>query len=75
MKLTTKLTITTKRNGKDLPTLKQDEETLRSWLRRGIIEQKMQLGLTDKVDAGYEVEWVLTDDKGNEFTETSKKEL
>lgn len=75
MKLQTKLTINTEREGKDLPKLNQVEETLRAWLKRGIIEQKIQLGLNDKVDAGFEVEWTLTDDKGNTFTETSKKEL
>lgn len=75
MKLTTKLTINTERKGKDLPKLSQVENTLRAWLKRGIIEQKIQLGLTDKVDAGFEVEWTLTDDEGNKFTETSKKEL
>lgn len=75
MKLRTKLTIATQRNGKDLPTLSQNEDSLRAWLRRGIIEQKIQLGLTDKVDAGFEIEWVLADDKGKEIAETDKKEL
>lgn len=75
MKLYTKITLNSERKQKDLPKLKQDEEVLRAWLKRGIIEQKISLGLTDNVAAGFDIEWTLTDDKGNVITETSKKEL